>query len=148
MALARARTPCYAVLVPILLENVYVYCTMVQYVYKYYCTPFKVRWDKFAILEKKYAKVRKYFITYESTLKVPSKVRNLYSMRTCTSTCTRTVSYSISTKVPSYVRTVTYSIKSQKTYEGKLLLSQFFDGKARNSVTERDYLVKETVSFI
>ena len=54
MALARARTPCYAVLVPILLEHVYVYCTMVQYVYKYYCTPFKVRWDKFAILEKKY----------------------------------------------------------------------------------------------
>ena len=88
-ARARAHTV-YAVLVPILLENVYVYCTMVQYVYKYYCTPFKVRWDKFAILEKKYEStkvqllyyVRKYFeSTFEST-KVPSKVRNLYSMRT------------------------------------------------------------------
>ena len=87
MALARARTPCYAVLVPILLENVYVYCTMVQYVYKYYCTPFKVRWDKFAILEKKYesTKVRKYnyFITYESTLKVLSYLRRYEICTVC-----------------------------------------------------------------
>ena len=90
-ARARAHTV-YAVLVPILLENVYVYCTMVQYVYKYYCTPFKVRLDKFAILEKKYESTKvqlqyNYFITYESTLKVLSKVRKYLRMYEICTVC-------------------------------------------------------------